>query len=390
MPLVPADNILAMCGIVFLLAWLGFWIDSRPIGRKVAGAVWVLIGAGILSNTGIIALSSPVYDFVGAHLIPLAIPLLLFKANLRRIFRESGAVLGIFFFAALATTLGAILGFWLFDLGGSLGENGAKIAGVYAGGWIGGAMNHVAVSQAVQLPPGDFSVAVSASNPVSILSLMLLLALPTLPLIQRYWPTAYESALESETNAETEGGTPADHQPATGSPGLKPAHVCGGLAISFLICAVSYAVAEAVGLGQYSILLVTILGVAAVNLRPAFFDRIEGAFEMGMILMYLFFAIVGAGTDLSIFLDAALNLFAYGMFILAFHMAFMLAVARLLRFDLAEMIAASGAAFVGPAATAAIMTAKGWRDLVTPAIMCGMLGYVVANFVGVTIAALLG
>ena len=47
---------------------------------------------------------------------------------------------------------------------------------------------------------------------------------------------------------------------------------------------------------------------------------------------------------------------------------------------------ASGAAIVGPAAAAGIAIAKGWKVLVTPGIAMGMLGKVIANFIGIAIA----
>ena len=74
MTLISPDNIFALGAIVFGLAWLGFWIDTHPIGRKTSGVVWVLMVAMLLSNTGAIPLTSPVYGFIGDSLVPLAIP----------------------------------------------------------------------------------------------------------------------------------------------------------------------------------------------------------------------------------------------------------------------------------------------------------------------------
>ncbi len=80
----------------------------------------------------------------------------------------------------------------------------------------------------------------------------------------------------------------------------------------------------------------------------------------------------------------------YGMFIIFTHIIIVLLVARWLKVDLAEAVIASGAALVGPAPTAAIAISQGWRSLITPGIMCGIFGYVIGTFVGVTVSALLG
>jgi uncharacterized membrane protein len=108
-----------------------------------------------------------------------------------------------------------------------------------------------------------------------------------------------------------------------------------------------------------------------------------------MLLMYLFFAAVGAGTDAITFISNALNLFFFGMIIILVHLLLVLVGARLLKIDLAEAIVASGAALVGPAPTAAIAISKGWKELVTPGIMCGIFGYVIATFIGVSVTAML-
>ncbi len=115
-------------------------------------------------------------------LVPLAIPLLLFKADLRKIFRESGPVMLTFAIASAATVVGAVLGFYLLDLG----EIGPKVAGVYAGSWIGGAVNFLAVSQAVKMTAEEFSVAISASSMVSNIALVLLVAIPSICWISRW------------------------------------------------------------------------------------------------------------------------------------------------------------------------------------------------------------
>ena len=88
MPHIAADNLTALGAVLFGLAWLGFWADRHPIARKVSGVPWVLTAALILSNIGVIPLESPAYGFVGRYILPMGIPPLLFKANMRALFRD--------------------------------------------------------------------------------------------------------------------------------------------------------------------------------------------------------------------------------------------------------------------------------------------------------------
>jgi uncharacterized membrane protein len=376
MSLIPADNVFALGAILFCVAWLAFLIDTKPIGKKTSGVIWALGVSMLLSNTGIIPFSSPTYDFVGGSLVPLAIPLLLLKGDLRRIFRESGGVMIFFCIASMATVAGAVIGFYIMDLG----EIGPKVAGVYTGGWIGGAVNVLAVSQAVEMTTQEFSVAISASSVVSMSALMLLIAIPSIGLIKRMVPTQVDKSAQVLPIEPEQDETPTLHL----------THISGALALSFIICALAQSIAQWLQLTQYSILFITVLTIAVANAFPGKMAGLKGDFELGMLLMYLFFVAVGAGTDAISFIASAFHLFVYGMLIIIIHLVLVLFAARVMKVGMAEAIVASSAALVGPAVTAAIATSKGWKHLVTPGIMCGVFGYVIGTFIGVTVTAVLG
>lgn len=375
--LVAAEDILTLGSIIFSLVALAFWIETTKVGRATSGVVWLIIGALLLSNTGVIPHSSPLYDTIFQYAVPLSIPLLLLKANLRTLFHECGSVLKIFFFAALGTSLGCILAFYLLDLG----PIGPKVAGVYAGGWIGGAVNLVAVSQAVEMTETELATALSASSPVSIGALMILVTLPSIAVIRRWIPS---KVIDETINSEEQQEQPEEVQQ------MRLTHISAALAISFVICAISAKVSNALGFEQYNLLLVTMLTILVANIFPNKLSQLQGEFNLGIFFMYLFFAAIGAGTSLTEFLVSAPILFVYGTMIILIHVAFILMCSKLFKFDLADAIVASAAALVGPACAAAIAISRGWRDLITPAIMCGIFGYAIANFIGIAITKILG
>ena len=375
MSLIPADNVMALYAALLGLAWLGFWIDTLDIGRKISGVVCVLLAAMLLSNFHIIPFQSPSYDFVGSSLVSLAIPLLLFKSNLRRIFKDSGRIMLAFFVACAATALAAMAGVMFFDLGGL----GAKVAGVYSAGFIGGAVNFLAVSKTLGMSESEFSAAISASSMVSMLALMLLLAIPSLS-----WTFRLFKGGSAENTRE---GDKLRHKSTVAT--LRLSHLSGALALSFAICALSSFFAQIFFAEHYHFLIITVFSLAIANTFPKTMAGLEGDFEAGLLLMYLFFATAGAGTDMSSFYSVAVTLFFYGLFIILAHLLLTLVICRALGFSLPETLIASAAALVGPAVTAAIAISKGWRDLVTPGIMCGIFGYAIATFIGVAISNLL-
>lgn len=371
MSLIAPDNVTALAAVIFGLAWLGFWADRHPVARKVSGVPWVLTVALLLSNTRVIPLESPAYGFVGTYLLPLGIPFLLFKANFRTVFTQGGWVLPCFGIACVGVSLGAILGFHIFDLG----EEGAKIAGTYAGAFIGGVSDFVAISQAVNMTPQTFSVSLGASAPAAIVGLMILVSIPSIGFIRRNIPSRImDQAIAAEAQKKEEE-----------FPRLRLDHIAAAIAISFAICAVSALICKRWGLEHYNLFVVTLITVALANLAPRQFARLEGDFPLGMLCMYAFFAVIGAGTNAVSFLQAAPILFVYCTFMLCVHFVVVLVFAKLFRMDLADALMGSAAAIVGAAAAAGIASAKGWRTLVTPAIAVGMFGKVIANFIGLAI-----
>ena len=376
MTLIAENDIFSLGAILLGLAWIGFYVDTHPIGRKTSGVIWVLGCAMLLSNFKIIPFHAPAYDFVGGSLVPLAIPLLLFKADLRRIFRESGMVMVTFLIASVATVVGAVLGFYILDLG----EIGPKVAGVYAGGYIGGAVNFLAVSEAVEMTKTEFAVSISASSVVSMIALMLLIAIPSIRWIISKVPSNFLDELNEQEKSDLVN---------TDAPRLLLTHVTGAIALSFVICAAAQMLGNALEMSNYYILFITLITLIVANLMPKLMNSLEGEFELGMLFMYVFFAAVGAGTNATQFLGSAFVLFIFGMTIILVHLALVLLAARLLKIDLAEAVVAAGAALVGPSVTAAIAISRGWRTLVTPAIMCGVFGYAIATFIGVALSKIL-
>ena len=130
----------------------------------------------VLSNLRVIPSSAPAYDVVWGYLVPLAIPLLLFKADLKRILRESGPTLLAFAAGAVGTVAGTWIAYQLVPLG----EEGWKLAGIFCATYVGGSLNYMAASEALDLRSGDLLAAgIAADNLVMTLYFLVLFALPS-------------------------------------------------------------------------------------------------------------------------------------------------------------------------------------------------------------------
>ncbi len=90
-------------GFIAVWAAVSIYLEQRyRWAAAVSGAVLALGGSMLFTNAGILPAESPVYDAVWSYVVPLAIPLLLFQINVRKILKESGRLLMIFCISAPA------------------------------------------------------------------------------------------------------------------------------------------------------------------------------------------------------------------------------------------------------------------------------------------------
>lgn len=379
--MIEADWTFTLWAVLAALAALGFWGDRTRVGRNVSGLAIVLATGMALSNFGVVPRQSPVYDVVWAYLVPLAIPMLLFKADLRRVLVETRGMLLPFVLGAIGTVIGALLGWWLLPLG----EHAAKLAGVFSATYIGGSMNMAAVTQAVDLEPALTTASVAADNVVGVLYLAFLALAPSLIFLQRWFRTSAEGLQGDDSDSPAD----ADDSQSQVTP-LDPLHLGIGVALSFAICALGLALAQWFGVAGYTILFITAITVILANMLPRQLDRLQGDYEVGLFLMYIFFAAIGISADLVTMISSAMEIAVFAAIVVICHAVMIFGLGRVFRTDLMDTVIASNACVAGPATAAALAAGKGRADLVVPAVLLGVFGYAVANFIGVGLANLLG
>ena len=90
---IDAHDVLTLTAVLAALTWFGFLVDASRLGKVLPGVACILLAGVVLSNLHITPFSSGVSDFVGQYVVAAAIPLLMIKADLKKIFLESGRVM---------------------------------------------------------------------------------------------------------------------------------------------------------------------------------------------------------------------------------------------------------------------------------------------------------
>ena len=330
------------------------------------------LAALLLSNCGVIPTASPAYGVVTGFLLPLAVPLLLFGADLRRVVRDTGRLLGAFALGAVGTVGGTLLALVCFPMA-HLGADAWKMAAALCSRHIGGAVNYVAVAEYLGITPSLVAAGLAADNLVCALYFTTLFALAA----NAAAPVSSSGAAGGDADATAADG---------GGSGVSVASAAYALAVSAVICAASVAGAAALGVSGADIPLITAAVVALATLMPRRLGALAPAGGvLAAVLLQIFFAVVGAAGSVRAVLSTAPAMFLFAALQVAIHLGFTLAAGRAAGYSRAELLLASNACVGGPTTAAGMATTKGWRALLVPAVLMGVLGYSVATFASIAL-----
>jgi len=376
MTLISADNDFAMWAVMLLLVALAFKLEKTTIGQKISGTIMVITFGAILANFNIISPSNAVFTSINTIGVPIAIVLLLFNANLKKIFKESGPTLIAFIFGAIGTTLGTIIGVMLLPLG----EFEAELAAIFSATFIGGSANFVGVANAIDFKEESLMAAsFAADNVVGVSFMALLIAIPSMQFMaKRFNYDAQDTKYDDEDGAIAKEDPPFAIERAVFS-----------LGIAFLIVVLSDILSEMIGYPPIRLLILTTLTVAMATFAHEKLTKLNEAFPIGIAIMYLFLGAVGASVDIMTMIESGMLLALFAFIILSTHLIVTLLLAKIFKLGLPEALVGSNACILGPPTAAAMAGAMGWKSLVTPAVLCGTFGYATANFVGVLLYGLL-
>ncbi|GAB1452789.1 DUF819 family protein [Draconibacterium sp.] len=320
-----------------------------------------------------------VYSMVFSYFIPIAIPLMLFSSNLIKIVTESGRLLIAYIIGAIGIVLGCFLAFNLIDLG----EGSGDTAGVIAATLIGGSVNFVATAEILKFSTNPlFTATVAIDNFAANAYVLLLFLVPTIGFLSRFFKKSDIDLTENNTtDKETETKNAITLERLAVSAAIAVLVAGAGTVLSPVIQQVIHTELN------LSILIITILAVAVANIFPKSLKKLEEtAFTLGLWLMYIFLAVIGAASNLQDMLHVGLPVLGFYLTIMFFHFFFLLFLAKLFKLDVYEVVVSSAANIMGPSVAAPMAASLGQKKMVTPAILVGILGYVIGTFIGVTIA----
>lgn len=393
-PLIGNEHTWALWAIMVAVAAGSIWLEQTySWANRVTGCILALGGMMVLSNLGIIPYESTVYDQVWGFIVPLAIPMLLFQCNLKKIFRESGRLLSIFLISSVGTVLGTITSYFLLR---KFIPHLDKIAAIFTGTYVGGSVNFAALSDSFAVPTELISAAVIADNLLMALYFFVLIALPSIGFFRRHYPHPYTAALPSQ---ETNASSSFWKKKEIGLCDIALIFACALLIVAAATELSALITARAGTGGTLTTLLLQMLGnkyllittitIVLSTLFPKKLGQLAGANEIGTFLIYIFFAVIGAPASIGNILTQSPLLLVYAFIAVLINMTVTLVFGKVFHFSIEEIVLASNANIGGPTTAAAMAISKGWGVLVGPIMLIGTLGYILGNYYGLLVGYLL-
>lgn len=378
-------------------AALAIWMERtwRWAARLSAPVIALLI-AMTLSNTRIMPGAAPAYDVVEKWLVPLAIPLLLARANLREILRSGRGPLIAVHLAAVGSLLGTALAF--FALRPWIAPPDLEHAsGLMAASYIGGGVNFFAVKSTYAVDESVSGPLLVADNFVMAGAFVAFLGLAGSRWMRARFSHPHIAGAESKEAGAADGSS---HAPAEGA-GLFD--LAKAFAFAFTVLALAFGAESSLkaafgdvsqaGLGwriftalaanRFIWLTGLSLALATVLARPL--SRIRGMDESGAWMLMLFLFVIGLPADLWRVVRDAPLFFVFCAIIAAANIGFTLVAGKFFRIHLEELLLAMNATLGGPPTAAAMAAGAGWPKLVLPGLLIGLWGYVIGTPLGILV-----
>jgi len=391
--LIQPDDTWLLWSVILGGVALSIWLEQTYTwAAKVSGPVLALCIAMILANLRLMPAASPVYETIEGRLVPLALPLLLFRANVFHIIRTTGWLFLAFQIAAAGTVAGAFAA--SFVLGGAM-ERTPEVAGIMTASYIGGGINFFAVASSYDMDKNITNPLLVADNFIMAgMFLVLFLICRSDWFRKRYPHPDTADAVDSRQLA-------AEHWRRKE---IALLDIAAALAVAVAVIALAELSALGVrqlvahfSLGPRALadlltnlfVHVTFWSMIVATLFHRQLARIHGAEEIGAYLLYVFLFAIGLPANLLTVFAKVPLMFLFCLIMAVFNLVITFAVGRLFKLNLEHLALAVNATLGGPPTAAAMAISMGWSRLVLPALLVGIWGYAIGTAVGLAVGEMI-
>jgi uncharacterized membrane protein len=383
----------ATCGAIFWISSQGW---ARGFFRIVPSIALVYYLPTFASTVGFIPSDSAAYDWMRDYLLPFSLFILMITTDVSAVLRIGPRAIIMMLLGTAGVVLGGPITLLLFSHW--LPPDAWKGMAALSGSWIGGGGNFAALKEAVGAPDSIIGPIIIVDTVVAYTWMGILLFLANYQTTIDRWNNARVDVLE-DLNRRFKAFQETQVRAIQLSDVLTVLAIGFGGAVGCQYLSNWIYGATHLGLTEMApnvasifspftwlVILISTLGIA-LSFTPLRRIEMAGASKLGYAALYLFLTSIGAKADLAGILAAPVLLLV-GIVWIAFHVAFLLIGARLLRAPF-FLVAVGSQANIAGAASAPIVAAAYYESMAPVGLLMGMLGYLVGNYAGLLCAFLL-
>ena len=375
-------NPIYVLAVLCFMVILAIYAAKTKFGKQFGAALLVILFTAVIANLKLIPSASnsiPLYSGIFHYIAPISIFYLLLNVNLTSIKRAGLPMIGLFVIGSLATTLGILISWFVLSPETVLGEDGKVIAGMLTGTYTGGGLNFNAIALEYDFQENGvlYAGTIAVDNVVTTIWIIATLAIPNV--LRRFWKdkTNLKSSISNENEARPED---------------EYIDFISLMWLLFLGIA-AYYISDLLSdlLPQVpSILILSSIGIVLAQTK--FVANLKGSHNLGLYLVFIFCAVIGAYCELSAVAElkeVGITLLLFAGLAVLLHGVIVILLGGLLYRDW-EMIAIISQANVGGGTTAiALAESFNRKDLVLPAILVGTLGTALGTYLGFLVVYIL-
>lgn len=388
--IIGTEDHAAIWAVIGLGTAISIWLEQKyRWAARLSGPVLALMIGMILSNLRIIPMSAPAYDFVGNWFVPLAIPLLLFRANIFQIIRDSGKTFLAFHISAVGTVIGVLLAVLILK-GVIPSPDLEHAAGIMTGSYMGGGVNFMAVKESFDVSTQITNPLIVADNFVMAVMFIALLTIGT----SRWFLARYPHPHSLELDKAEAKNLASEHWKRKG---ISLLDIAWSLAFAFVVVGLGVLLVEGVTyafeqvnstgylMGMLKVLttnifvVITLITIVFATLMTKSLQKVNGPEELGTYMLSVFLFTLGPPADIMKVIVEAPLFFVLCAVIAVVNLIFTLSVGKLFKLNLEDLLVSVNATLGGAPSAAAMAVSAGWPRLVLPGILVGVWGYVVGT-----------
>lgn len=361
-----------MWGIILGWTGLSIWLSNKTkLGRKLGYINLCIIGGFVLVNIKVVPQFCEQYSILSNYFIPLAIVLMLFQANLKKLWKIGKKLIAVFGISLVIVFAICVLAGIIFQY-----EGGWKLWGAVTANMIGNFSTLSGVAAALGLQDGDLVVFSATGMIIWMVYSLIAFDIGKSKFFKKNFKSYRDEVTDMALSEEERLAYAEEMASKEKKVGIIDVAVVMGAGMA--VAALGNFLGELTGF--YSIVFYAGIAVVIANFTKIGKFKISEDLASFMFGMYIFS--LGANATLASIANSTWKVTVGVIFIYAVSFLLVFLVLKLIRMPWEYGLISRMALIGGPVTIGPLCDNYGWKDMVLPGCILAVLGQVLGAYLG--------